>query len=406
LRVIDFAHVNHPLFNVLLHLPSNVYVCVSDVSVARLVKLILQKTLQAVDVVHVLFEEVEKSTDQILGISCVIVATHAVVNVAVSCGSGTRDDHVAVDHVAPLVQFVVTGVVNVIQLLPPQSHVYPAAADIFQDAAPAPVMSWKSTLSTDIAAAVIVLAVHFVFDCTRKRFITELPVIVRVPDTVIFDAKLTLSVFTAWPDKSKVRLKNVNAPVIVVHQINQEYVTVFPLGSKVPAVRVVLQAELLALKVKLSANWNVHQDPLNTNGESIVTQFVVIVLVQLVARNDIIALFQPKVLVIPAVPDRLIDQYIFNAAEDHAQVTAHTSGHAIVKSKQFAVAVIVTVYAVALDALLNITLSAEVGTLAHHAPQEVALQLVVVLASQFHVQPTQYLSAIVYKVKHNWCIST
>lgn len=45
-----------------------------------------------------------------------------------------------------------------------------------------------------------------------------------------------------------------NAPVIVVHQINQEYVTVFPLGSKVPAVRVVLQAELLALKVKLSAN--------------------------------------------------------------------------------------------------------------------------------------------------------
>lgn len=131
------------------------------------------------------------------------------------------------------------------------------------------------------------------------------------------------------------------------------------------------------------------------------TQFVVIVLVQLVARNDIIALFQPKVLVIPAVPDRLIDQYIFNAAEDHAQVTAHTSGHAIVKSKQFAVAVIVTVYAVALDALLNITLSAEVGTLAHHAPQEVALQLVVVLASQFHVQPTQYLSAIVYKVKHN-----
>lgn len=59
------------------------------VSVVRLVRLILPNTLQAVEVVHVLEPEtVEKSTDPIRGISCVIVTVPAVVNVAVSCGSG------------------------------------------------------------------------------------------------------------------------------------------------------------------------------------------------------------------------------------------------------------------------------------------------------------------------------
>lgn len=84
---------------------------------------------------------------------------------------------------------------------------------------------------------------------------------------------------------------------------------------------------------------------------------------------------------------------MFNA-EDPAHVTAPTNGPAIVKSAQFAVAVIVTVYAVAFERLSKMTLSAEVGTLAPVAPPEDALQCVVVEASQFPVPQTQYRSAI------------
>lgn len=68
----------------------------------------------------------------------------------------------------------------------PQSPVYHAAADISHEAAPAPVMSWKSTLSTDIAAAVMVRAVPRTDDFTIIRFIAEFPVIVKVPVIVIF----------------------------------------------------------------------------------------------------------------------------------------------------------------------------------------------------------------------------
>lgn len=127
------------------------------VSVWRFVKSILPKTLAAVLVVHVLFPDVvEKSTDPILGISCVIVATPAVVNVAVSCGSGTRDDHVAVDHVAPDCQSVVTGVVKVILLFPPQSPLFPVIADRFQLPAPAPFISCMSTFEAVTVQAVSV----------------------------------------------------------------------------------------------------------------------------------------------------------------------------------------------------------------------------------------------------------
>lgn len=62
-------------------------------------------------------------------------------NVAVSCGSGTREDHVAVDHVAPDCQSVVTGVVNVIPEFPPQSPLFPVMADRFHEAEPAPIIS-------------------------------------------------------------------------------------------------------------------------------------------------------------------------------------------------------------------------------------------------------------------------
>lgn len=133
---------------------------------------------------------------------------------------------------------------------------------------------------------------------------------------------------------------------------------------------------------------NVHPPPIQSKviADASVTPFTDCVLPVVVALYVINPVY---VLVIPEVhPERFIDPYIFNA-DDHAHVTAHTSGHAIVKSAQFAVAVIVTVYAVAFERLLNITLSEDVGTLAHPAPQEEALQFVVVLASQFHVHPTQ-----------------
>ena len=80
---------------------------------------------------------------------------------------------------------------------PPQFPVYQAAADISQEAAPAPVMSWKSTLSTVTTAAVIVLAVHLVSDCTRRRFVAELPVAVKVPETVWLAESVIVSVFVA-----------------------------------------------------------------------------------------------------------------------------------------------------------------------------------------------------------------
>ncbi len=135
--------------------------------------------------VHVLFPDVvEKSTDPILGISCVIVATPAVVNVAVSCGSGTRDDHVAVDQVAPLTQFVVTGVVKVIPEFPPQSPLFPVIAERFHEAEPAPIISWISTFEAVTVAAVSVTCVPLVVDCTRRRFVTEFQARVRVPETV------------------------------------------------------------------------------------------------------------------------------------------------------------------------------------------------------------------------------
>ena len=70
-------------------------------------------------------------------------------------------------------------------------------------------------------------------------------------------------------------------------------------------------------------------------------------------------------------------------------MTAPTSGHAIVKSRQFAVAVIVIVYAVAFDSESNITLSEDVGTEAPPAPQEEALQCEVSDQSHEPVHETQ-----------------
>lgn len=58
-------------------------------------------------------------------------------------------------------------------------------------------MSWKSTLSTETVAAVIVRAVHFVPDHISSRFIAEFPVAVNVQVTVIGHAIVTAHVLFA-----------------------------------------------------------------------------------------------------------------------------------------------------------------------------------------------------------------
>ena len=125
-----------------------------------------------------------------LGISAVItlLATKALLITTSSCGNGTRLVQPCVDQVkeAVPVAVCVAAVVNAAvqracMVLPPQSPVYPAAADMFHDAAPAPVISIKSTLSTDITAAVSVRGVPTTSDCTSRRFVAEFPVKVRVP---------------------------------------------------------------------------------------------------------------------------------------------------------------------------------------------------------------------------------
>lgn len=75
-----------------------------------------------------------------------------------------------------------------------------------------------------------------------------------------------------------------------------------------------------------------------------------------------------------------------------ANVSTPEAGFEKLMSRQLADAVTVTVYAVAFDAESKKTLSADVGTDAPHAHPDEALQFVVVEASQFAVQPTQYLS--------------
>lgn len=60
---------------------------------------------------------------------------------AVSCGSGTRDDQVAVLQVVPAEQFVVAEVVKVIPEFPPQSPLHQLTQDRFHDPVPAPIIS-------------------------------------------------------------------------------------------------------------------------------------------------------------------------------------------------------------------------------------------------------------------------
>lgn len=126
-----------------------------------------------------------------------IVAVPAVVNVAVSCGRGTRTDHVAVDHVVPDCQLVVVPVVNVILEFPPQSPDPPVMADKSHEPAPAQVISCKSMLVRAVVPAEIVLAVPFVLEPINSLFIDEFPPSVNVPVVVQFPERVRVRVLLA-----------------------------------------------------------------------------------------------------------------------------------------------------------------------------------------------------------------
>lgn len=68
-----------------------------------------------------------------------------------------------------------------------------------QLAAPAPVISLKSTFVSDTAAAVMVLAVPSVFDTTNSLLVILLPVAVNVPVQVKLPPTINMSVLAAVP---------------------------------------------------------------------------------------------------------------------------------------------------------------------------------------------------------------
>lgn len=135
-----------------------------------------------------------KSTVPIRGRSCVIVL-HDPLNVAVSCGSGTRMDHVPEVNAVPAEQSVVVGVVNVIPEFPPQSPDHPVILARFHDHAPAPTISCKSTHVIVTVAAVMVLCVLKVSDFINNLYALENPFRVSVFETVIFHP---LTVIESW----------------------------------------------------------------------------------------------------------------------------------------------------------------------------------------------------------------
>lgn len=128
---------------------------------------------------------------------------------AVSCGRGTRVVHpwvLQVNEAVPVAVWVVAAV-KVIPELPPQSPESPVIAARFQEPAPAPVMSRKSTLEQETVAAVIVRAVPMVFVLTSTRLVTELPFMVNAPVVVMSPKRVRAFVLTAVP--VNVRFANV-----------------------------------------------------------------------------------------------------------------------------------------------------------------------------------------------------
>ena len=101
---------------------------------------------------------------------------------------------------------------NVIPEFHPQSQERPVIADKFHDQAPAPVMSLKSAFVTVTVAAVIVDAVPRVDEFTSILLTVELPLIVRVPVTVIEE---TVKVFPFVPVPVLVSVAKIGEPVIV-----------------------------------------------------------------------------------------------------------------------------------------------------------------------------------------------
>src|SRR5262245_8654833 len=98
-----------------------------------------------------------------------------------SCGKGTRDVHMVLsDQLPPLVpcHVCVAEAVNVMFVFPPQ---LPSDVPVNGAAAPAAVMSMKSTYVSDTAAAVIVRDVPVALLHMSGRLTTVSPLQLNVP---------------------------------------------------------------------------------------------------------------------------------------------------------------------------------------------------------------------------------
>lgn len=161
---------------------------------------------------------------------------------------------------------------------------------------------------------------------------------------------------------------------------------VFQLKSSVQAINVIFLDDMLAL----SRNVHHHQTQLKTILVTTVcpaklTFFHVVVAKKFSVQFEKFNWSQ-------VVVTKIKLQYIFNTWAVCDSVNFFVAVFVTVKSKQFIVAVIVTVKTQVAEASLKKTLSEDVGTEAPQAHQVVALQCVVVVASQLPVHHTQYLS--------------
>lgn len=189
-------------------------------------------------------------------------------------------------------------------------------------------------------------------------------VIVEVQHVNVNHVQEKETVFMA--DKVILDAPNVSARVVVPDEVIDHAVTVTQFVSRVPAVIVIVPEPLLNVSCKVQP----HHAPEKEKADAKVVPAIVIVfpvLVALKVNAHVYVLMSP--LYNAMLPDIVI-------ATDPAHVILPEAGAQKVKSLQsFVVASMVTVYAVAFEALSKITSSVAVGRLpAHGAPPEVVAQ--------------------------------
>lgn len=125
---------------------------------------------------------------------------NALENTTSSCGSGTREVHFVMSDQLPLpvvCHVCVAGVVKVIPELPSAS---PRLEPVNGLAAPAPVMSMKSTFVREESVVMVtVRAVPATLDKKIMRFVAVLPLIATAPLGAKFADRVKICVFEAGP---------------------------------------------------------------------------------------------------------------------------------------------------------------------------------------------------------------